>query len=375
MKKLLPLLALFVAAPLAAQTIPERLAVARAQIDAVIEELAHQHPAPPPFKPLTAADVVPLERFELAAWTTAARVPPSAKPDVVGAARFICNMGRLSHDDPIAYPGQPGKAHLHQFFGNTLTDAQSTYDSLRTSGGSTCQGDVLNRSAYWIPALQNGKGSVIVPDNVGLYYKRLPQGECTKQGLRCAGIPAGLRAIFGTNYVLNHLQSPHVRFDCGPDTSITQTIAATVAKCPGLTTLYARINAPDCWNGVDLDSQDHQAHLAYQSRDRNSGQMACPATHPVLIPKLTITVAWTVEAGDSPAAWRFSSDEMANAPGGSTFHADYMEAWEPKARLAWEAACIDRLLNCSDGDLGDGRKMKRPPGFTFAQRPRLVPIP
>ncbi len=76
-------------------------------------------------------------------------------------------------------PGQPGKAHLHQFVGNTGTNANSTYATLRTSGQSTCQnanGGPVNRSAYWFPAMLNGIGGVVKPDYWHLYYKRDPKG-------------------------------------------------------------------------------------------------------------------------------------------------------------------------------------------------------
>src|SRR5690606_20117373 len=112
----------------------------------------------------------------IAPHTIRAPIPPSMAPDVEGAFRFICNIGHISYDDPVAYPGQPDKAHLHMFFGNTATDAHSDYASLRASGEGTCQGGALNRSAYWIPALltQAEGGQVVVPDSVTLYYKRRP---------------------------------------------------------------------------------------------------------------------------------------------------------------------------------------------------------
>lgn len=334
----------------------------------------HPMPDPPAFKPLTVGDITPIELLDVGDWTLPHRVPASAAPDKVGAFRLTGNMSHLSYDDPIVYPGQPGKAHLHVFSGNTLANAFSTYESLRTSGDSTFQGDLLNRSAYWIPAMLNGAGQVVIPDWQVLYYKRFPDGEarCQTEGKACVGIPAGLRAIFGTNYKLNERQSPRVSFDCGTS---SPTLAVPAAVCKPGDQLFARITAPNCWDGVNLDSADHQSHLAYQTRHPNTGRPSCPATHPYIIPELTLTTAFTVEAGDTPARWHFSSDAMAGAPAGSTYHADYMEAWEPEARLAWEAACIGKLLNCSDGDMGDGRILKRPAGFTFTQRPRLVPVP
>src|SRR4051812_23909015 len=125
--------------------------------------------------------------------------------DPLGAFRFLCNAGQIIADDPIVYPNQPGKSHLHQFYGNTAANADSTYESLRTSGGSTCFSP-LNRSAYWMPALLNGAGSVVRPDYVVIYYKRKPASDPTVsdptnpmyQG-KAISLPNGLRFIFGFN--------------------------------------------------------------------------------------------------------------------------------------------------------------------------------
>jgi hypothetical protein len=295
----------------------------------------------------------------------------------VGAFRLTCNVSHLSYNDPIAFPGQPGKSHLHMFFGNETVDAYSTYASLRAAGNGTCQGQALNRSGYWTPALLDGKGNVVIPDWIVLYYKRAPMGSkfCSPPYAgSCAGIPPGLHAIFGNNYIHNELESPHATFDCGAGTKSTS-LARTVAMCKDQPFIYARISAPDCWDGFNLDSANHQAHLAYQARDVHTGQMRCPATHPVLIPTLTQTHAYAVLPGDDPTLWAYSSDIAAGAEPGTTYHADYQEAWEPSVRLTWEGHCIDKLLNCSDGNLGNGTILPRPPAFTFAQRPHLVPVP
>lgn len=59
-----------------------------------------------------------------------AAMPASMTGDTVGAFRFICSPGQVPADDPIVYPRQPGKSHLHQFYGNTSANAYSTHDSL-----------------------------------------------------------------------------------------------------------------------------------------------------------------------------------------------------------------------------------------------------
>ena len=62
-----------------------------------------------------------------------------------GEVRLTCGTSHHAYDDPIVYPRQPGVSHLHTFFGNTLADADSTYESLRGSGDSTCAGGPLKR--------------------------------------------------------------------------------------------------------------------------------------------------------------------------------------------------------------------------------------
>jgi hypothetical protein len=336
----------------------------------------HEMPDQPVFEPLTTADITPIaSNFDTAAWLNANAIPSSAAPDVVGAFRFICNTSHSNFDDPIVYPGQPGKAHLHGFFGNTGTDAFSTYDTLRKSGDGTCHGGPLNRSAYWKPELLDAAGNIVREDHIVVYYKRRPKTDpaCAIEGKACVGIPPGLRTIFGTNYSTGEDTSPHVVFRCnGPtgDDVKHPTLGPAAANCAPGNKILATIHTARCWDGVNLDSPDHQSHLAHQLRNRNTGQPYCPTTHPYIIPEVTLTFTWAVLPGDDPKTWIFSSDIMAGKPAGSTFHADYMEAWDPQVRLAWEAACIDKLLNCSDGTLGDGRKMRRPAGFTFEQRTR-----
>ena len=99
--------------------------------------------------------------------------------DVVGAFRFICTAGQVLPDDPIVFPGQPGKSHLHQFYGNEAANAFSTYASLRAGGQSTCNRGpfAANRSAYWMPAMLDGAGNVVKPGFVSIYYKRRPAAD------------------------------------------------------------------------------------------------------------------------------------------------------------------------------------------------------
>ncbi len=316
-------------------------------------------------------------------------IPKSAAPDVVGAFRFICNAGQISFDDPIVYPGQPGKSHLHQFFGNTAADASSTYASLRTTGDSTCTSR-LNRSAYWMPAMMNGHGQVVRPDYVSIYYKRRPANdpECKRQGTACVGIPRGLRFIFGFD-MLNHKsrRTGGGYFNCDGQTGIAghyPSIVDAAKNCPIGNKLGAVISAPDCWNGKDLDSPDHRSHVAYGSYGYD-GAFRCPPSHPFIIPTFTLGAWYSVdETLDRSGAWNgafdswhLSSDNMPGMPmkPGTTFHTDWFGAWDDDVMQIWTDNCVNKLLNCSGGDLGNGQQMKMYKGFKWTANPHLAEPP
>ena len=84
-----------------------------------------------------------------------------------------CEFSHRAQVDPIVSHGGTA-SHIHDFFGNTTTNANSTYDTLR-AGGTTCStpGD---KSAYWIPTVKwidsNGNRTRLTPSQ-GLVYYRL----------------------------------------------------------------------------------------------------------------------------------------------------------------------------------------------------------
>ncbi|MEH3102541.1 MAG: DUF1996 domain-containing protein [Sphingomonas phyllosphaerae] len=306
--------------------------------------------------------------------------PGTAAPDTVGAFRFMCEPGQISYDDPIVYPNQPGKSHLHQFFGNTGANANSTYRSLRTTGDSTCV-NILNRSAYWMPAMLDGRGHVVRPDYVSVYYKRLPKdsAECRRQGKECVALPRGLRFIFGYDMVTGTTPTGGSYFDCTGPTAKPgryKTITEAAANCPAGNRLGAIVNAPGCWDGTRLDSPNHREHMANPSYG-SWGYLRCPSTHPYVVPSFTLGSWYTVDAQRADT-WYLSSDEMpgmARMPAGSTFHADWFGAWDDDVMAMWTADCLDALKSCNSGVLGGRRMMKPTAPFAWTTPRRLVPIP
>src|SRR3546814_9394577 len=79
-----------------------------------------------------------------------------------------CGWSHTATDDPIVHHGHPGRSHLHDFFGNTATDARSTPESL-VGGDTTCQ-NKLDTAAYWAPALLRD-GEALRPTGSVAYYR------------------------------------------------------------------------------------------------------------------------------------------------------------------------------------------------------------
>lgn len=246
--------------------------------------------------------------------------------------RFFCVPTHYSYDDPVVYPGQEGAAHLHMFFGNTDVDAHSTAESIINSGRSSCDGGITNRSAYWIPALFNESGEVVLPTIINNYYK-----SWVLDRSRIRPIPAGLQ-ILANDSILN---SSGVAVS-----AVDQEIwAATFRVFPHDGRLSVEIRFPDCVavdsNGKPiLTSPGGTSHVAYSSGN-------CPASHPYTIPQLTQNLSWSGVPFNS--GWRFASDLMNNAPKGTTIHADYMAGWTPEAALIMSNCVRDGFRECGPG--------------------------
>jgi hypothetical protein len=344
----------------------------------VLEKLAAAStPAKPPAIDTALPKAIPSNFDRTALILGGAPIPPSAAPDVVGAFRFICQAGQLLKDDPIVWPGQPGKAHaLHQFFGNLSADANSTFASLRARGESTCMNE-LNLSAYWMPAMINAALDVIRPDFISVYYKRRPASdpECKRMAARgCTGLPNGMKLIAGFDHDLTGAQPAENRvfhWRCATNQVHRDNLTDALADCGGAGQVLGTVNFGSCWNGA-ADSADHRSHVVHFVRDVNSGLEQCPAGYDKIIPELTQTMAWTVTKADG--AVRLSSDS-ATGKAGTTLHADYMPAWDEPTLAGAMANCIDKLRNASDGDLCDGTIMKRRADFGYTANPRVVPAP
>jgi Domain of unknown function (DUF1996) len=279
-------------------------------------------------------------------------VNPYPANDGTGAFRTVCFFSHMSYDDPILYPGGPGRAHLHSFFGNKNADANSTTDSIANQGASTCRGGILNRSSYWVPSMIAPGGVPMAPHDIVVYYKT------GYQGLRNDQItvpPVGLRIIGGNSKATS--PQPYVSYGCAPFTEGDVGAPLTndrVPNCVPGQQMMMRVEYPQCWDGRNLTSPDGRSHMAYGTY---AGGRGCPSTHPVPIPAITFTVKWRVPNGMTTANWRLSSD-VDGAPAGSSGHADWWNGWDLDTKTTWVERCNNIGMDCGTYLLGDGRMLE-----------------
>ena len=215
-----------------------------------------------------------------------------------GGFTVQCDFSHSATVDPIVMPGHAAMSHLHEFFGNTTTNENSTGASL-LAGSTTCS-DSNDLSAYWVPALYQD-GTRVAPVSARVNYEG--------RGANVTAFPAGFMALTGRT-------DQTAAWGCATRGAQPTfgTSVATVPTCDPGSRLVAQITFPQCWDGTSLDSADHISHLALATAN------VCPTSHPVRVPQVTLSVSY------SAAATGGSGVTLASGAA-STLHADIFEAW------------------------------------------------
>ena len=311
--------------------------------------------------------------------------------DGAGNFRVTCQYSHFAKDDPILKPGDFGESHLHMFFGKTNTDANTNTntnkDDVAESGGGTCNGFALNRSAYWTPALLDGPDTAIIPKQIIVYYK---SARVNDYGVDY--MPQGLELLGGniknSDGWLN--KSPYdVFWSCGEngssrkDETRSDNLEELEGKnCGRNEPINATIYFPQCVarenpnlkkneGNVKLSSDDdsgysHTYRLSIEDDERGKAGVSgtCPNgpnnSYPVRIPELAILLYYpslNELNRTSLEGLKLSSDEGATP--GSTLHADWIGGWQDETMKKWVDNCNQAKKNCTFGETGTKRRLKR----------------
>ena len=285
-----------------------------------------------------------------------------------GSFRVSCTFSHVAFDDPIVYPGESGRTHLHQFFGNTKTRAVTNLDDMAVSGDSTCAGGTLNRTGYWAPTLVfycpnndcppgRNHGQVLVSSSANFYYKCALSGNCATGGFGGTPLqwwPRGMRIIAGdpsgknpstVGKIVWRCNYDHFRPDAtgGGDLELYRGGSIPSTVIPRCNDLEITIDFPTCWDGVNTDSPgNHNAHVAFT----NYGSPACNnPLFPVLTPELALNIHTDVNPVDVPFL-RLSSDPP---PGGTQLaghsaHADWVNGWDQTTILPFGKTVTEAIM-------------------------------
>ncbi len=274
----------------------------------------------------------------------------------LGQFRTQCSFSHFAYDDPLAVPGQPGAAHLHMFFGNTEANANSTYQTMRDNGSSTCNGLEGNRTGYWVPAVFDASGNARIPSRIEVYYKSHDRSFDHVQKP-----PEGLGMIAG-----NASTNPHIEWACQETGAQGQNLNRpvqqrqnTIPRCSGTATLLAHIKFPQCLSGsVNANTGNATNQMSYPTRGYFTD--SCPAGT-VYITAIEYFIAWAPDNHDGQTdQWWLSSDvrpDKTLVANGSTLHGDWFGGWNPELMDQIHANCVGRLAECSWDLVADNQRL------------------
>ncbi|QYN41061.1 DUF1996 domain-containing protein (plasmid) [Pseudonocardia sp. DSM 110487] len=245
-------------------------------------------------------------------------------------------------DNWIVAPGTVnGAQHVHDYIGNVSTDANTDAGDLLRSE-TTCAFE--DRSTFFWPVLRDTSqvgpdegedgggldgnvGEILEPSQVVMQFLGNPTGPVSP-------MPQLLRVITGdAKAVTNGADNVRAQWTCRgfEDRATTQ-----YPLCPEGSRLLRVLDFPSCWDGENLDSEDHRSHIAFP--DEETG--ACPDDS-VAVPQLRMILAY-----DQPGGRNFALDgfpDQQHHP--ATDHGDFVNAM-PEQVMAAAVECINEGLQC-----------------------------
>ncbi|EAW14810.1 DUF1996 domain-containing protein [Aspergillus clavatus NRRL 1] len=251
----------------------------------------------------------------------------------------------LARIDPLMDPGRPS-SHVHTVHGSGAFSMSADAADLKASDCTSCA-ITQDKSAYWAPALyfmhENGEAELV--DEVGgmLVYYLL-------YGNNVTAFPDNFRMIAGDNLLRDFpwpvpdppksewtgdqssqkaLEQKAIGFNClnyalTPEPSLGRHFLPNKTyldeHCPD--GVRFELMFPSCWNGKDIDADDHKSHMAYPSLVMDG---TCPEGYETRVVSLFYETIWNTYAfKDKEGYFAISNGD----PTGYGYHGDFMHGWE-----------------------------------------------
>ncbi|MBX3312725.1 MAG: DUF1996 domain-containing protein [Actinobacteria bacterium] len=239
----------------------------------------------------------------------------------VGQFVAKCQRDHSAPDDPIVFPGLPGRSHMHEFYGAVGVDADTTPASM-LAADTTCD-KPADRASYWHPTVYD-HGEAVVASELDAYYRAAPGVDPTE----VSTMPFGLALIAGDMTYSTPQPGESVGWTCG----VRSTLSDEPPTCPESAPLTFLLVFQDCWDGEHLDSVDHRSHAAYST----DGE--CPDGYPVHLPQLTVSVTLPI----------FGEGHDLSLASGNVYslHGDFFNGWHPEGLEREIDGCIRRDVVC-----------------------------
>ena len=266
---------------------------------------------------------------ELAFASPARHLGPQGR---VGQFVVECGYSHSAPDDPIVHRGMSGMSHRHDFYGSVDVDASSSAEDLLGTE-TTCDKSV-DTAAYWHPTVYD-HDQVVVPVKIAAYYRAAPGIDPTS----VQTMPTGLALIAGDQTATEPQPGEATGWTCGSATGISD----EPPECPTGAPLHLVLTFQDCWDGAHLESEDTRSHATYSTAG------ACPESHPVSIPQVTMAIDLGLSGPGHDL--RLASGNVYSA------HGDFFNAWDPSGLQREIDMCIRRGAVC---DLASNRAEEFP---------------
>ncbi|EAO7650014.1 DUF1996 domain-containing protein [Salmonella enterica] len=275
----------------------------------------------------------------LATLVAAGAFPAHAGPQ----AHVVCGYHHTLGDDAIMMFGKANQAMWHDFFGNTHTDAVSTYQTLRAQPDTTCD-NKADSSAYWAPSMKLPDGEIVNPAYQKTYYQSTNVAQYPLHPF-----PAGLELLAGDHHGTG--PSSAITFLCANGKGYTNKVGEIcgLRKAGDAVQFNIGIAFPNCWDGVNLKPTHSHNNAIYADHGK------CSADYPVKIPTVNMNIAWVfpqissldtskVELSMDPVMHGETREERWGSL--YTAHADFMNGWTEDGAQFMTDLCMNQGLDC-----------------------------